>query len=110
MRLIRSITGCPSMPLKRPQDSRRLACPPHRNLGVRGLPAGVRPTFMNSFPSHSGQSRLPEIQFAGRATGRPPLFTRDSVLFASKTLFALHQIAESTTDETSCDHVSVTPS
>jgi hypothetical protein len=45
-----------------------------RGLPVRASFAGVRPALTNSFPAHSGQSRTPEIQLAGLATGRPPLF------------------------------------
>ena len=38
---------------------------------------------------------MPEIQFAGHATGRPPLFPRASVMLASSTLFARHHSGES---------------
>src|SRR2546430_4195342 len=95
---------------RRRHATRSLASPPQRNLGVRGLPCGVLLRFTKSFPPHSGQSSTPLIQLDGHATGRPPLFTLASVMFASSTLFARHQRGDSTTGSTLCAHVSVCPS
>jgi hypothetical protein len=52
---------------------------------------------------------MPLIQFDGLATGRPPMFARRWSWLASRTRFARHHKAESTTGVTTWAHVSVWP-